>query len=87
MRFAASQPKGYGCWNAIPTMRQMADHRVCTDNLCTPKHIFLATDTGHYEERNVFGTPTGKVTHAAEGQSLPAAPRGFTWRLVRPEEC
>jgi hypothetical protein len=44
-----------------------------------------ASDTRHYEERNVFGTPTGKVTHAAEGQSLPAAPRGFSWRLVRPE--
>ena len=46
-----------------------------------------ATRTGRYEERNIFGAPTGKVTHAAEGQPLPIAPRGFTWRRIPPEEC
>ena len=45
-----------------------------------------ATCMGCYEELNVFGTPTGEVTHATEGQPLPAAPRGFTWRRVRPKE-
>jgi hypothetical protein len=41
-----------------------------------------APRTGHYEELNVFGTPTGKVVHAEEGSKLPAAPRGFSWRHV-----
>ena len=39
--------------------------------------------TGHYEELNVFGSPTGKVHHATEGEPLPDAPRGFTWRLAQ----
>ena len=41
-----------------------------------------APSTGHYEELNVFGNPTGKSVHADEGSTLPAAPRGFSWRLV-----
>ena len=41
-----------------------------------------ASRTGHYEELNVFGNPTGKVVHAEEGSTLPAAPRGFSWRAV-----
>jgi hypothetical protein len=39
-----------------------------------------APATGHYEELNVFGSPTGVVHHAREGKRLPAAPHGFTWR-------
>src|SRR5581483_10938927 len=27
-----------------------------------------------------FGTPTGKAAIMAKGESLPHAPRGFTWR-------
>jgi hypothetical protein len=46
-----------------------------------------ASETGHYEELNVFGAPTGKVTHAKEGDELPTAPRGFTWRRVSREGC
>jgi hypothetical protein len=42
----------------------------------------LAAETGDYEELNVFGTPTGKAVHAEQGQSLPPAPKGFTWRRV-----
>jgi hypothetical protein len=38
--------------------------------------------TGHYEELNVFGSPTGKVEHMKEGDLLPSAPRGFGWRLI-----
>jgi len=41
--------------------------------------------TGHYEELNVFGSPTGRIAHAAEGEELPASPRGFTWRRIRHE--
>jgi len=41
-----------------------------------------APSTGHYEELNVFGSPTGKVVRAEEGSKLPAAPRGFSWRHV-----
>jgi hypothetical protein len=44
-----------------------------------------APETGHYEELNVFGSPTGRVHHATDGESLPPSPRGFTWRLVRPD--
>jgi hypothetical protein len=39
-----------------------------------------APTTDHYEELNVFGTHTGKVVHVKEGDPLPEAPRGFTWR-------
>lgn len=42
----------------------------------------LAPETGHYEECNVFGSPTGTVRHVVEGNPMPHAPRGFTWRLV-----
>ena len=45
-----------------------------------------APSTGHYEELNVFGNPTGKVVHAEEGSKLPAAPRGFSWRHVLPDD-
>jgi hypothetical protein len=44
-----------------------------------------AIRAGRYEELNVFGSPTGKVTHVVEGEALPAAPLGFTWRHVTPE--
>jgi hypothetical protein len=40
----------------------------------------LAPKDGHYEELNVFGSPTGRVVPADEGDVLPQAPRGFTWR-------
>ena len=44
-----------------------------------------ASHSGPYELLNVFGAPTGVVTHAEEGERLPVAPRGFTWRHA-PEE-
>jgi hypothetical protein len=42
------------------------------------EHLPLAPAprTGHYEELNVFGTPTGKVVHVEEGRELRAASRG-----------
>ena len=43
--------------------------------------------TGHYEELNVFGTPTGKVEHVREGERLPHGPRGFMWRQIVEEGC
>jgi hypothetical protein len=46
-----------------------------------------ATRAGRYAECNVFRTPMGTVTCAAEGQALPPAPRGFTWRRVKAAEC
>jgi len=46
-----------------------------------------APATAHYEELNVFGNPTGAVVHVHEGHGLPGAPRGFTWRRIRPEGC
>jgi len=39
-----------------------------------------APGSGVYERLNVFGTPTGKAAIMAKGESLPHAPRGFTWR-------
>ncbi len=47
----------------------------------------LAPETGHYEEHNIFGTPSGRIVHANEGEPLPFAPRGFTWRLRPPMTC
>jgi hypothetical protein len=40
----------------------------------------LVSQTGNYEQLNVFGTPTGKTIHVQRGEHLPAAPHGFTWR-------
>ena len=37
---------------------------------------------GVYEQRNVLGAPTGDRVTMARGAPLPAAPRGFTWRLL-----
>jgi len=38
--------------------------------------------TGHFEELNIFGSPTGKVVHVQEGERLPHAPQGFSWRHI-----
>ena len=46
-----------------------------------------APHTGHYEELNIFGSRTGRTIHVQEGDRLPAAPRGFTWRRVTREDC
>jgi hypothetical protein len=46
-----------------------------------------AAETGHYEELNVFGTPTGDKTHAQQGERLPVSPRGFTWRKTEHPSC
>ncbi len=46
-----------------------------------------APASGRYEELNVFGTPTGRVHHAREGEPLPGAPRSFSWRHIKPEDC
>jgi hypothetical protein len=35
---------------------------------------------GVYEELNVFGRPSGRVTVMDSGEAFPATPRGFTWR-------
>jgi hypothetical protein len=43
--------------------------------------------TGDYHELNVFGRPTGWSRYLQQGETLPALPRGFTWRHVpAPEE-
>jgi hypothetical protein len=46
-----------------------------------------APETGHYEELNVFGSRTGRVEHVQEGERLPFAPRGFSWRYVEDAAC
>lgn len=43
--------------------------------------------TGDYEELNVFGARIGKVEYVHEGEQLPSAPLGFTWRQVVEEDC
>lgn len=42
-----------------------------------------APASGVYEQRNVLGTPTGERITLPRGETLPAAPRGFTWSLVK----
>jgi hypothetical protein len=39
---------------------------------------------GVYELRNVLGSATGTRITLEGGQKLPAAPRGFTWRVCEP---
>lgn len=39
-----------------------------------------APASGHFAELNVFGTPTGTVVTMQHGESLPALPRGFSWK-------
>jgi hypothetical protein len=36
--------------------------------------------SGDYEELNVFGSWTGRVTQMTEGDHFPPTARGFTWR-------
>jgi hypothetical protein len=38
--------------------------------------------TGAYEELNIFGTRTGRLHVAQEGDPLPRLPRGFSWRQI-----
>jgi hypothetical protein len=46
-----------------------------------------APRTGRFEELNVFGSPTGKVEHVREGEHLPPAPQGFSWRHIEDAAC
>jgi hypothetical protein len=39
-----------------------------------------APSAGTYVQCNVLGTPTGVRITVSQGEELPAAPRGFTWR-------
>lgn len=41
-----------------------------------------APASGMYEQRNVLGSSTGLRVVIAQGETLPAAPRGFTWIMV-----
>jgi hypothetical protein len=41
--------------------------------------------TGHYEELN--GSPPGRVERVREGERLPRAPRGFSWRQIEEAAC
>jgi hypothetical protein len=45
-----------------------------------------ASESGHCEELNVFRTPTGKIVHIEQGETLPRAPRSFTWRRIEREQ-
>jgi hypothetical protein len=42
-----------------------------------------AAVAGLYEQRNVLGSSTGVQISVAQGEELPAAPRGFTWSMVK----
>jgi len=46
-----------------------------------------APSAGVYEQRNVLGTPTGVRISVAQGDELPAAPRGFTWCRIDNRKC
>ena len=39
--------------------------------------------SGDYELLNVFGSRTGETVAIVEGEFLPAAPIGFSWRLIK----
>ena len=42
-----------------------------------------APATAHFEELDIFGNLTGGTANVREGDSLPGAPRGLTWRRIR----
>jgi hypothetical protein len=44
-----------------------------------------APETGMYELLSVVGSPVGIHEHFRVDTVLPAAPRAFTWRLLRRE--
>ena len=44
-----------------------------------------APETATYEQRNVFGTPTGVRVEVTGGEPLPLAPRGYFWVSVERE--
>jgi hypothetical protein len=45
----------------------------------------LTPESGHYQLLNVFETPTEIIVRLEIGDTLPAAPRCYTWRLIDPE--
>ena len=53
-----------------------------------PEHVPMdgAPALGQYELLNIFGTATGEAVSASEGERLPAAPRGYSWRQVAVDE-
>jgi hypothetical protein len=57
-----------------------------TDAAPDPMPVHLPGESasweGAYQEVNVFVTPTGQIVRARRGEPLPAAPRGYTWRLA-----
>lgn len=42
----------------------------------------IAPVSGRYDQRNVLGSMTGVRITVVKGQTLPPAPRGFTWSVV-----
>jgi hypothetical protein len=47
----------------------------------------IAGKAGHYEELDRLGIRTGRLTYVREGETLPSAPRGHTWRMIAGEEA
>jgi hypothetical protein len=45
-----------------------------------------APATGKYELLNLFGSRTGMTEQVVEGEPLPKAPRGYTWRRIERNE-
>ena len=44
-----------------------------------------APASGVYEQLNIFGTATGITERVAEGERLPLAPQGYSWRMLERE--
>jgi hypothetical protein len=45
-----------------------------------------APSPGTYEQLNVFGALTGLRITAVQDERLPAAPLGFTWRMMETDK-
>ena len=52
--------------------------------MTTPEYApgVRAPASGTYEQLNVLGSSTGLRVAITQGETLPAAPRGFTWIMV-----
>ena len=81
MLYDAGYARGRSDAIAYRSKATKAARSVTTDNLLPGESV---PRSGSYEELNVCGSPTGRVTHAEKGERLPASALGFTWRRAPP---
>jgi hypothetical protein len=76
--------------NAAPPAVRQSGAFCWRNTVVLTRSEYVPTDdaplSGGYELLNIFGTPTGEAVSASEGERLPAAPLGYSWRLMAVDE-